>query len=300
VTTAPVLEVGGTHVTAALVTWTATGPTVERVRRTPLPADGGAEEIVSRLVHAAGLLRAPGHAIWGVAVPGPFDYARGIGLFRGVGKFDALYGVDLRRKLLERVEPPALDIRFLNDADAFAIGEWTAGAARGHDRVLGLTLGTGIGSCFLDRGRPVHDGPEVPPDGYAYRLTIAGRPLEETVSRHAILAHHRRLHPAAAADLDVHDLARLAREHDPAAMRALTEPLTALGRALAPWITRFGATVVVVGGSMAESWDLVGPPLTEAAQSPHRAVAVVPAAHLEHAALVGAAAHAACAEPASD
>jgi glucokinase len=86
-------------------------------------------------------------------------------------------------------------------------------------------------------------------------------------------------------------LARLARNGDTAATQALTRPMTSLGHALAPWIERFGATIVTVGGAMTQSWDLVGPPLTEAVHA-HRgaaSVTVAPAGNLEHAALIGAA-----------
>lgn len=293
--TTPVLEVGGTHVTAALVTSTDRGPVAERVHRTPLRADGSADEIIASLARAAGTLDAPASATWGVAIPGPFDYAQGIGLFADVRKFDALHGVDLRQRLLDSIRPAASQVRFLNDADAFGIGEWAAGAARGHDRVVGLTLGTGIGSVFLDRGCPVHVGPQVPPGGYAHLLEIAGRPLEDTVSRDAVLALFRRLRPTAPAGLDVRDLAGLARDGDPAATQAMTRPMAALGEAIAPWIERFAATIVIVGGGMAESWDLVGPPVARAlhANPGTASVAVAHAGELEHAALIGAALHAA-------
>lgn len=261
--TIPVLEVGGTHTAAALVTIGPSGPTVEGVHRHPLRADGDVDDVIVDLVAASARLNAPVHATWGIAIPGPFDYDRGVGRFSGVGKFEALYGVDLRHILLDNIDPPPLDIRFLNDADAFAIGEWSAGAAQGHRRVLALTLGTGVGSCFLRDGHPVHDDPGVPPDGYVYRLAIAGQPLEEVVSRRAILNHYRRLQRNAPADLDVHDLAGLARGGDVAATRAIVEPLATLGRALRPWVQRFGASGVVVGGSIANSWDLVGPPIAE-------------------------------------
>ena len=60
----------------------------------------------------------------GVAMPGPFDYDTGIGRFHDVGKFDALNGVDVGAALRPRRPglPPA--IAFVNDAAAFAIGEW--------------------------------------------------------------------------------------------------------------------------------------------------------------------------------
>jgi glucokinase len=287
----PVLEVGGTHVTAALVVRAGAGPVVDRVRRTPLASDGSAEQILASLVGAAVDLAAPERATWGVAIPGPFDYDRGIGQYHDVGKFDALSGVNVREHLLAGIRPSAAGVAFVNDADAFTIGEWTAGAARGHDRVLGLTLGTGIGSCFLDRGRAVHSGPTVPPGGYAHLLTVAGRPLEETVSRRAVLAYHHRLAPDAPTDVDVDDLAKQAADGDDAARRALTDPFAALGAALAPWVESFGASVVTVGGAMSRSWDLVGPPLAAAIRAlPATAgVTVAPAADPEHAALLGAA-----------
>lgn len=41
-----------------------------------------------------------------------------------------------------------------NDANVGLLGEWVAGAARGHDDVLGLRLGTGIGGGLILHGRP--------------------------------------------------------------------------------------------------------------------------------------------------
>ncbi|MEK8144748.1 hypothetical protein NKH18_33290 [Streptomyces sp. M10(2022)] len=43
----------------------------------------------------------------------------------------------------------------------------------------------------------------------------------------------------------------------------LDHAFRALGVAMAPWLTRFQATVLVVGGSIAGSWDLVTAPLRE-------------------------------------
>ena len=84
------------------------------------------------------------------------------------------------------LRPSPSAVRFLNDADAFGVGEYAVGAARGHDRAVCITLGTGVGSAFLDRGRPVNSGPTVPPDGSIHLVVHDGRPIEETVSRRAI------------------------------------------------------------------------------------------------------------------
>jgi glucokinase len=294
----PVLDVGGTHVTAALVD-TATGrPVPASVIRRPLGSHADADGILDDIALTA--LRLPaGHGpSWGVAMPGPFDYDTGVGRFTGIGKFESLSGVDvgagLRRRLLER----AGRLCFLNDADAFALGEYWAGAARGHDRVVCLTLGTGIGSSFLRDGLPVHDGPDVPPAGHVHRLDIDGRPLEETVSRRAIrLGHarlttaHRQPDPSQESALpDVHEIAVLAGQGDTAASEAFRYAFDALGRALAPWIDRFEATAVVVGGSMAQSWDLIRPAFAGGlAQADRAPVRVLPARQPASAPLIGAA-----------
>ena len=121
-----------------------------------------------------------------MAIPGPFDYERGIGLFADVGKFESLYGVDVRDALLAGLPGPPGSIVFLNDADAFLWGEWLFGAAAGHERCVGITLGTGIGSAFIADGELRHDGPGVPPEGRVDLLQIGGLPLEEVVSARAI------------------------------------------------------------------------------------------------------------------
>ena len=248
-----VLEIGGTHVTAALAD-PGRAEIAARVTRR-LEAHGSAEDILGTVVSCAARLPAPPGAVWGVAVPGPFDYARGIGLFEGVGKFDSLRGVDVRAALVKGLSGRPAGMAFLNDAHAFLLGEWHAGAARGHGRCAGITLGTGVGSAFLADGSPQTGGPGVPPQGRADLLQLGGRPLEETVSRRAIRERY------GGGRLDVAAIAFRARTGDDRARTVLDEAFTALGRVLAPYVAAFGASVLVVGGSMTGSWDLIGPAL---------------------------------------
>ncbi|QER90396.1 ROK family protein [Streptomyces tendae] len=290
----PVLDVGGTHVTAALVDPSTSVPLPATVARRPLRSDAAADDILDAMALAASALP-PGHSLsWGVAMPGPFDYATGVGRFTGMGKFESLSGVDVGAGLRKRLDGRAERLRFLNDADAFAIGEYRAGAAAGHRRVVGLTLGTGVGSSFLSAGRPVHTGPSVPPSGHLHRLTVHGRPLEDTVSRRGIRTLYATLRAAARDQplphLDVHDIAARARTGDAAATEAFRYAFDALGRALGPWIDRFEAAAVVIGGSMAQSWQLVHPALTTGLASTARSdVPVLPALQPAEAPLIGAA-----------
>lgn len=261
---APVLEIGGTHVTAALVDVDARRVVPGTRCRQPIRADASAEEIVDRILGCASRLEAPPGSRWGIAIPGPFDYARGIALFEGVAKFDALYGVDLGKILIERLPGRPSEVSFLNDANAFALGEWTAGAARGHDRAVGITLGTGVGSAFLAQGSLVDDGPDVPPQGWVHLLNFAGHPLEDTVSRRAIMSRYADIaKPAPDVILDVREIAGKARAGDLVARRVMDDAFSALGQTVGPWLARFHATVLVVGGSMAASWDLIARPIQE-------------------------------------
>jgi len=253
-----VLEVGGTHVSAAWVD--RDGWRVSDASRAGLDPAGSAGELLAALADAAAGLDAPAGTRWGLAMPGPFDYARGIAHYTGVGKFEGLAGVDVRSALHERLPQPPSSISFVNDASAFLIGEWLVGTARGATRCVAVTLGTGIGSAFLDRGRVIDCGPDVPPEAEVHLLRHDGRPLEEWVSRRALRRRYAG-HAGRPDDTDVREIAALARAGDPAATVAFDGAFTVLGEVLGPWLERFGADQLVIGGSIAGAWDLIERPL---------------------------------------
>jgi glucokinase len=88
----------------------------------------------------------------GIAMPGPFDYEAGISYIRNNKKHEALYGLNVKQLLAEKLEIPAANICMMNDAASFLKGEVFAGVAQGYDSVIGLTLGTGLGTAKLNNG----------------------------------------------------------------------------------------------------------------------------------------------------
>ncbi len=256
------LELGGSHVAAGRVDLEA-GTVAPR--RLALRPGASRDELLERIRAAAGA--ADGAQRLGVAAPGPFDYETGIAQLRH--KLAALYGVDLRSELAAALGVSPVAIRFLNDADAFLLGEWLTGAARGADRVLGVTLGTGLGSAFVADGA-LEPGVEL------YRLLFRGRPVEETISARGI-----------GGGVSVAKLAARASEGDVDACATFERVGADLGEFLLPHVRRLRAERVVVGGAIARAWDLFEPTLRA------RVPGAVRAANLEHAALVGAAYHAA-------
>ena len=257
----PAIEIGGSHVSTARVDLDARQIVPGTHRRMPLNSNGTVDEIIGEIAACARRSVGPEREAWGVAIPGGFDFDRGIGSFAGAGKFEALDGVPLRPLLGRAIEPTPLDIAFVNDADAFLLGEWLGGAASGERLAVGITLGTGIGSAFVEDGAIVDDDPRVPPQGRVDLLTIDGRPLEDTISHRAIVARYAARADEAPPATGVDEIATRARTGQPAAVETLDGAFEALGRTLAPWLRRFGAEVLVVGGGMMGAWDVIEPPL---------------------------------------
>lgn len=254
-----VVDVGGSHVTAAAVRTTADGR-AELRSRVERPVDSHASSAAVLDAWASACVAAADGAgvdasgcAWGLAMPGPFDYDRGVGHYAGVGKFERLAGVDIRSALAGRLGVRTDRIRFVHDAGAYGIGEWRFGAPSRHPRFVCITLGTGVGSAFVDDGTLVFDRADVPPGGEVHRLPFGGRDLEETVSTRALLARYA----SPDVDLTVKGLAALARGGDTRAQAEFDAAMEALALAVGPWLAAFGATALVVGGSIARSWDVL-------------------------------------------
>ena len=119
-----------------------------------------------------------------MALPGPFDFATGVAWYRGQDKFDQLYGFNLGESL--RAELTLDRLIFMNDAEAFAVGEWTAGEVRGVERCVASPSARHRYGVPRD-GRVVREGETVPPGGELYRTSYDGKPLEDSISARAIL-----------------------------------------------------------------------------------------------------------------
>lgn len=296
------VDVGGTSVRLGLVT-DAGNLLAGTVREFDPHCHADAATILDRFAGALAPVLDPMPAGIGIGFPGPFDYARGICMIRGLAKYEALYGMDVGKELRRRLALPAhVPIRFVNDATAFALGEALFGAARGQNRVIVLTFGTGCGSAFLVDGKVVTDGEGVPPNGWVYPLLHRGVPLDELLSRRGILnlwaevrseRDENGTEPAERAGqgdaFDVVDLARLARSGDAMAREVFRRFGQTAGEALSPVVLAFRPAALVIGGKIAKSFDLFGPQLTEALAPCARPCRVLPAQDIENAALKGAA-----------
>jgi glucokinase len=250
-----VLDVGGTSVDGAVVT--ADGRVVGGIRRFPSLEDNDAATVIGRLAALLSeLRRSAGHAgvdatAVGVGIPGPFDYERGVSWMSH--KLAALRGLDLEGPLRRAT---GLPVRFCNDAAAFTLGAWW----RQHPtapRLVGITIGTGLGSGFVVGGRPAGDQEGAPVGGEVWNAPFRDGILEDAVSGRAVSRVYRQR--SGGRRIGAGAIAERARHGDVAAVAAFSELGDALGEGLAAAAAGFSPTRVVVGGRVADAFDLFGP-----------------------------------------
>jgi glucokinase len=150
------VDIGGSHITAG---WVDLGKAVvlqDTVKRTLIDSGASVDTIVSgwcNLLQSSIQDKLHDNIKIGIAMPGPFDYAEGISLMKEQGKFKALYGLSVRQLLSQQLSMPPNHFQFLNDAESYLQGEVLGGAGKGFEHVLGLTLGTGLGSAIHSQGQ---------------------------------------------------------------------------------------------------------------------------------------------------
>ena len=192
----------------------------------------------------------------GFAMPGPFDYVKGISYIRGVAKYENLYGINITDAISNSLSvKDGFLIRFMNDASAFAVGEAWAGSAANFNRSLSITLGTGFGSAFIRNRIPIVDGPEVPKLGCIYHLPFKDGIADDYFSTRGLLSRYKKL---TGKELDgVKELAALAGTE-----KAVTDLFIDFGENtglfLAPWLNKFKAEILVIGGNISHAYNLFG------------------------------------------
>ncbi len=150
------IDVGGSHISAALVDMETSALVSGSYVRKEINTQGSVNEIIDNwceVIQQAQKFDGTSSGKIGIAMPGPFDYPNGVSLIKDQNKYDILYKLNVKELLAEKLLMQAEDIRFLNDAECFLLGEVFCGAAQGVEQVLGLTLGTGLGSAWCHHGK---------------------------------------------------------------------------------------------------------------------------------------------------
>lgn len=261
------LDVGGTSIKSALVA--PGGRVLSKPIEMPVDSRGEAGLILDTLVMVASgyITQVQPSLLLGLTLgfPGPFDYPNGICLVQGVAKYGAIYGVDLRASLRNRLDLPDLPIFFRNDAEAAAVGEARYGSGQPYRQLIAVTLGTGCGSAFIRDGLPVTSGSGLPPNGWLYPIRFRGVRADDYFSKRGLEA---RLQAASVGVAGVKEAAAVARAGDQVARQIFTSFGADLGAFLEPFASAFQAEAVLVLGQIAGAFDLFGLPLRQALSIP--------------------------------
>jgi glucokinase len=201
-----------------------------------------------------------------------------------------------------------------NDANVAAYGEWRSGAARGSNDVFYVTMGTGIGAALilggqLQRGsrgfagefghfKVDRNGLECGCGGTGCLETVASGPNIVRRVREQLFSDPSFSVSQLARDMEgtltAERVVRAATENDDLAASVLKEAGRMLGTAVASIINLLNVEVVVLGGGLMASGDLILESIREAAQQAtvlqaFECVRIVPAELGQDAGIIGAA-----------
>ena len=210
--------------------------------------------------------------LWGIGigVPGPVEFEAGRPISPPI--MPGWDGYPIRERFVQRYHAP---VWVDNDVNVLALGEWRSGVAAGHENVVVVKIGTGVGAGIISDGR-LHRGAQGSA-GDVGHIQVTEDPsvvcrcgnvgcLEALAGGEAIgqsgaaaARDGRSLRLLAALDqrgtVSAEDVARAASQGDPVAMGLLVEAGRRIGSMLASVVNFFNPSLIVIGGGVANSPD---------------------------------------------
>jgi glucokinase-like ROK family protein len=210
--------------------------------------------------------------LWGIGigVPGPVEFDSGRPISPPI--MPGWDGYPIRERFAARYEAP---VWVDNDVNVLALGEWRSGIAAGHDNVVVVKVGTGIGAGIISDGH-LHRGAQGSA-GDVGHIQVVDDPSVvcrcgnlgclEALAGGAALARdgEAAAHDGRSARLqlawDQHgavtaqDVTRAASFGDPVAMALIGSAGRRIGSMLAGVVNFFNPSLVVIGGGVANSPD---------------------------------------------
>lgn len=205
-------------------------------------------------------------AYWGIGMPSCINRQTGLLVHANCFGWKQVPVYDYLRPLLP------LEVKIDNDANCAAYGEAIAGAAKGKDNVLMLTLGTGVGGGIII-DRKIYKGA----DGMGAELghtklvfngekcTCGQRGcLEAYCSATALIRHARERTGLEMTAKDVFDAARAGND---ACRSLVAEYIQMLAAGISTFITIFRPETIILGGGVANAGDDLFVPLNKELQN---------------------------------
>lgn len=211
----------------------------------------------------------------GVGVPGLQDVERGVAIY--AGNCPALKGTPVVEILQEEFKIP---VYIDNDVRVATLGEFWYGAGKDANTIICVTLGTGIGSGIIIRGKLWRGSNcaageighvKLKEDWLSSTLDMDGT-LEAISSGPAIAtAYHKmvegeKLEGRVDTSLKASEVAERAHDGDKTALEIFQTAGYYLGIAIAGYVNLINPELVIIGGGLASVGDLLLKPAFEAYQ----------------------------------
>ncbi len=265
------VDIGGTHLRAAAYPLQSLQP-IHHYRIKTYQGKRAPEQNLFQAIHT--VWPSSGEVLGiGVAVPGPVDSYQGWVL--STPNIPEWHNLPLAHLISQQFNCPTW---IENDANLAALGEWRYGAAQGHHDVLYLTISTGIGGGVILADRLLRGAHGMAaelghvtiwPEGPLCSCGLPGH-LEAIASGPAIVRYVREQIAGGVssslshvASLSADQVAQAARQGDTLARQAFQRAGKYLGLALASFLHIFDPSIVVLGGGVSQSGELLFQPLRE-------------------------------------
>lgn len=217
-----------------------------------------------------------------IAMPGPFDYEKGIFEQHPEGKFGSLVETNFKIEIQKRLDQ-LLSIHFENDAAAFGIGESYFGQTKNVNRSIAITLGTGLGATFIDQHQAIKTGIHVPEGGELYHQNFRESIADDYFSTRWFVQQAKEKY-----GLKVAGVKELLKTNNSEIITKIFQEFTqSLYEFLLPYTQNFQAEAIVIGGNIAKAWSHFGISLNALFRS--NQIQVAPSILQEKAILLGAA-----------
>lgn len=286
------MDVGGSHITSAIVDLSEMKVFEESLFKVSFDSNLPTADVmdfwenaIRTLLEKSEVGKLSGIAM---AVPGPFDYEDGTCWIKDQDKYDNFYGLNIKDLLRERFDFDLnFPIVFENDAKSFGKGEVYKNMENLPKNVMAITLGTGLGACFIENGKIVSTGITVPKNGEIWDLPYKNGMAEDAVSLRGLLSNYQNLSGIQANNgLELYVLAV---NGDKKALEAFHLFGEDLAEIVLPWLKSFNANMLVIGGKVANAGDLFLNSFREKAKQSGIEIELILSTDNETTALLGAA-----------
>lgn len=285
------LDIGGTHITAAIIDIVDMKVMDFSLHKESFDSNMPVEEVMtiwekairtsfknSKVEKTSGLA---------VCMPGPFDYTNGICWIKDQSKYEHFYGLNVRDLFQDKLDLSSdFPILFENDAVCFGKGEVFKDSENLSKKVMAITLGTGLGACFIDKGESISTGNLVPKDGEIYDLPYKEGIAEDYVSVRGLLAGYFAL--SGKKVNNGLELFNLAESGDEMAVKVFEQMGQDLATIVLPWLEKFGADSFIIGGKIANASEFFLPVFNQKIKEAGSEIEVSISTDNEKAALLGA------------